>query len=496
MEALSIYSKLAVLAAVAALGLEGCRDQRLPTDDARGRPVAANVPSSEQSSRYIVTFVAEQVPADFAQRVAELGGTVDATLDSIGVATVTGLTSGAATQLAATPGVQAVEPDRVRTSEPTGLDAADASTEPPASATLAPADAAASPTAAQFYARQWNMRAIFADQAWAAGQLGSDDVVVAILDSGIDYTLPDLAGLVDLERSTSFTPDEDPVVAQLYPGRLPISDLHSHGTTVASVIASKGTVLAGINQHATLVAVKIANRFFEVSVAQWLRGLVYAADHGADVINLSDRMIFDKHTDHGVVAAFNRAAKYVFRKGAVFVASAGNDVADLDHNRDQVVLPCEAPHVICVAATGPTSTAGVNGPWVDVDAFVAGYSNYGRSAVDVAAPGGAGIKGIPDPDLSGTRNRRVWALCTTTPTEVSFPACRNHQPITQPFGTTYSAAHVSGLAALLVAQLGHGNPALIRARILQSADDLGEPGTDPYYGKGRINIARALGVVP
>jgi hypothetical protein len=54
---------------------------------------------------------------------------------------------------------------------------------------------------------------------------------------------------------------------------------------------------------------------------------------------------------------------------------------------------------------------------------------------------------------------------------------------------------VAGLAALLVAQLGHGNPALIASRIMQSADDLGEPGTDPYYGKGRINVARALGVL-
>src|SRR5438067_10638652 len=58
-----------------------------------------------------------------------------------------------------------------------------------------------------------------------------------------------------------------------------------------------------------------------------------------------------------------------------------------------------------------------------------------------------------------------------------------------------SAPHVAGLAALLVAQLGHGNPALIRARILQSADDLGDPGVDPYYGKGRINVARALGLI-
>jgi len=69
------------------------------------------------------------------------------------------------------------------------------------------------------------------------------------------------------------------------------------------------------------------------------------------------------------------------------------------------------------------------------------------------------------------------------------------QAIAQPVGTSFAAPHVAGLAALLVAQLGHGNPALIRARILQSVDDLGEPGVDPYYGKGRVNVARALGLI-
>ena len=62
-------------------------------------------------------------------------------------------------------------------------------------------------------------------------------------------------------------------------------------------------------------------------------------------------------------------------------------------------------------------------------------------------------------------------------------------------GTSFSAAHTTGLAALLVQQLGHGKPAQIRERILQSADDLGQPGTDPYYGRGRINIARALRLI-
>jgi subtilisin family serine protease len=234
--------------------------------------------------------------------------------------------------------------------------------------------------------------------------------------------------------------------------------------------------------------VKIWNRFAQGSIAQFLSGLVYAADQGADVINMS---AFDMPTDRGIVEATNRAANYAFRKGAVLVSGAGDAGADLDHNGDLVALPCEAPHVLCASATGPTSAAGVTGPWVDVDGFVALYSNYGRSAIDVAAPGGTADPADPPRLQFG----RIWIPCTTTPTEGALPACLRGQAIAQPFGTSLSAAHVSGLAALLVAQLGHGQPALIRERILQSADDLGQPGTDPYYGKGRINIARALGLI-
>ena len=175
-----------------------------------------------------------------------------------------------------------------------------------------------------------------------------------------------------------------------------------------------------------------------------------------------------------------------------------NDSADLDHNGDRVRLPCEAANTVCVSATGPTGAAGVNGPWDNVDA-PAPYSAFGRSAVHLAAPGGAGEVGA---------FRRVWLPCPTTPTQgTGPPACRGARrtaceagdlancSLAQSRGTSFAAPHVAGLAALLVAKHGKGNPALIRAKILQSADDLGEPGTDPYYGKGRINIARALGVI-
>ena len=473
---------LKLIALVAILALQACHDQRGPTEPARRAVLTASVAPAEQDGRYLVVFAAERVPADFGDRVANLGGSVEASVDSIGAAAVTGLSQEAALELAAAADIRAVEPDPTTRAQDDD-EAAAASGEPVVSDMTVLADATASPTGAQFYARQWNLRAVFAPEAWAAGFLGSRDVVVAILDTGIDYANPDLAGLVDLDRSISLVPED---VTRHYPGRLPFSDLFWHGTAVASAVASNGSVLAGVNRYVTLLAVKVADSTNTHTASRLIRGIVYAADHGADVINVSRGSQRHKSQSPGTVAAFERAVNYAFRKGALVVSVPFNDAADLDHNGDIVRLPCEAGNAICAAATGPTGAGGVNGPWADVDA-PAPYTAFGRSAISVAAPGGTGDPG---------QFRRFWALCTTTPTVTTIPpACRAHQPIVQGAGTSFAAPTVAGLAALLVSQLGHGNPALIRARILQSADDLGEVGTDPYYGKGRINVARALGLI-
>ena len=472
-----------IIALSAALGLQACQDQRGPAAPAPRRILAANVTPPDPAGRHLVVFTAERVPADFGERAARLGGAVENSLDNIGVAAVTGLSEAAAAELAASADVRAVEPDVATALRNEDVEAEGAAADEVVSEALAPADATASPAAAQFYARQWNLRAVFAPEAWAAGHLGSRDVVVAILDTGIDYANPDLVGLVDLGRSISLVPED---VTRHYPGRLPFSDLFQHGTFVASIVASNAQRVAGVNRYVTLLAVKIADSTgLQTTASLLLSGIVYATDQGADVINISNGLEFNKSANPGIVAAFQRAVNYAFRKGALLVSVPFNDAADLDHNGDLVRLPCEAANAICVAATGPTGAAGVNGPWQNVDA-PAWYTAFGRSAVDVAAPGGAG----PPPTVN------VWLPCTTTPTQTTGrPDCRAGLAITHSRGTSFAAPHVAGLAALLVAQLGHGNPALIRARILQSADDLGQPGTDPYYGKGRINIARALGIV-
>jgi subtilisin family serine protease len=496
----SVLTHCSVALALVAVVLGGCSDKPVPAAPDGDRPFMHAQVSQQEAGRYLVLFAAERVPADFVARVERGGGAVEASLDDIGVAVVTGLTEAAAAELAAEEGVRAVEPDAVVTMSGGDAEAAEAVGEETPGEPFAPADATASPTAAAFYARQWNMRAVFADQAWAAGHLGSRDVVVAILDTGIDYLHPDLVGLVDLERSKSFVPREEQDVAAIFPGRLPFSDLFWHGTAAASIVASNAKVVGGVNRYVTLIAVKVARTSQDGLFGRLLAGIVYAADQGADVISVSRGHQIDKSESPGLVAAGERVMNYAFRKGALVVSLPFNDAADLDHNGDRVRLPCEGANVICTSATAPTDAASKEGPWTDVDAR-APYSAFGRSAVDVAAPGGAGA-GFPN------LHTKVWLPCTTTwiattgPEACRRPECRSldvktlveKECLGRGIGTSWASPTVAGLAALLVAQLGHGNPALIRQRILESADDLGEPGTDPYYGKGRINIARALGV--
>jgi subtilisin family serine protease len=451
-------------------------------------PSLSGATGSNAEGRYLVVFKSGQSSgASFQQAVQAAGGQVEGLQPDLGFAVVSGLSPDAANRVKAVTDVSSMDPDMEFSVEPSS------DVEALAAAADLRTESATAPQTALLFGRQWNMRAVFANTAWAAGFLGSPDVSVAILDTGIDYTWPDLRGRVDTSRSISLRPTDDTLVDRWFPGRNHISDLAAHGTLVSSIVASNSGFFAGVTTQTTLFGVKVCTVFGTCSTAAIFNGIKYAVDHGADVINMSLGGGFPKNALPGFVAVINRVFNYANKAGVLIVVAAGNSSIDLDHDGNFYATYCNSPHVICVSATGPTSAATANGPFINPDAF-APYSNFGRSAISLAAPGG----GISSNNVlvSGPCSSATLFFDDSTHTILGRLCPPPGLFLVRGNGTSFSAPHVTGAAAQLVALLGHGRASQIRARLQQSADDIGAPGKDPLFGKGRLNVARAVGANP
>jgi lantibiotic leader peptide-processing serine protease len=350
---------------------------------------------------------------------------------------------------------------------------------------------------------QWNLKLIRADQAAAAGFRGSNLVRarVAVIDSGIVTTMPDLVPNLNLALSVSFVPGEtlDPP-----PG------IFNHGTHVAGIIAASvnGLGIQGVASEAEIVAVKVLSaNTGRGSFGQIIAGIEYASgpEVHADIINMSLGAVFDpgKRGFGPLIAALNRAVNHATARGTLVISAAGNDGLNL--NGKVVSVPAQSGNGMAVSAT--TSYAfGVN-PDQAVTEYFASYSNYGESVVGVAGPGG-------DTPLYGTTIGsyacRVWLPNAnrgaggwmTNPCyifdEVMSPGGWAASGTSKVYyyyfaaGTSMAAPHVSGVAALVVGKYGHMSPALLRAILEQSSIDLWKPGSDPWTGKGRVDAVRAL----
>jgi subtilisin family serine protease len=481
--------------AVIVAGLAACDNASDPTTVPQ-HPQFAAARVKAQTTRYLITFKST-MPRAFEARVKALGGKVSLKDDALGFAAVSGLDDQEAQSLVRDGFAQDAEVEPVIQLDPVS---SQKSTRPRSGRITSPSNPAGAFLFSVFPI-QWNMLAVHADEAWAAGKLGSADVSVGILDTGLDYTHPDLAGHVDLTRSVDMVNEADSIAKYFGPGRHPISDLNSHGSHTGTVVSSNAFISAGITSQTTLVGVKVCTMRGSCPTASVLAGMRYAVDAGVSVINMSLGGTFSKSGAKGFNAVINRAFNYAKRNGVLMVVSAGNAGSDLDHNGNAFSAYCDAPHVICVSALGPTGE-GAFGPFVDVDAFASFFSNFGRSAITVGAPGG---NVVLDAQGNIADLTPVWSSCSTTgldfgtltpgPTDppIGLFCPPQFLPIVGFVGTSQAAPHVTGLAASLIAEGVHGVSQL-RAAIIKGADDLGPKGTDPFYGRGRINVAASLGV--
>ena len=403
-----------------------------------------------------------RVPRDLQAAVEARGGVVQWSDQEIGVVTTSGLSDAAAAQLAARPDVDGIHRDvEVRWLPP--------AERYHAQAIEAPAGEANQSSAFFFSFYQWNIRQIRADAAWLTTNAGAG-ALVCILDTGIDPEHIDLFGRVDLANSTSFVPTE-PF----------LDDLNTHGTFVASLVTSNGLGMASVAPDARLCAVKVLDETGSGSFAGVIAGMMHAARVGADVINLSLGAYFSKKEPGArqLVRALQRAVDFATRRGSLVVAAAGNDAINLDRDaRDFIHVPSQLDDVLSVGATAPFNQT-------NFDAL-ASYTNFGRTGVDVMAPGG---DLLPGGDVIFGRDL-VLSACSHFQRQLPFPCSQTSYVLGA--GTSFAAPHAAGAAAVAESQRRSNQSAeRLSDCVTRGADDLGRRGVDRLYGKGRVNVLGA-----
>ena len=439
------------------------------TADSPTEPAAPAYSTSGVAGAVVVFHDTASIPAAGVDLIESLGGVVSTRLDSIGVV-FAALDAGALAAVAASDLVQQVGVDREVNWLP-GLRIG----APVAADNFTPASHQ-DPTQVGRWAYQWNMRVIQADQAWADGFFGAPGIKVAILDTGIDYTNRELVGLVDMTLSRSFVP------ATAAPGDQPFMDDHFHGTHVASSVVTNNITVAGVAPHTTLVAVKVLSAAGS-GLFEWVTaGIVYAADADANVINMSLGAQLHEQDDAALIETMSRAVRYAERQRTIVISAAGNDAMNIDEP-NVFYAPCELS-TICVSATGPLNQQNFDQP--------AGYTNFGVNGITVAAPGG----NTSDTETSVNQDL-ILGACSTRTTQPTLAPCRASGGPAGYFyafaaGTSMATPHVSGVAAMILAQSPNIPFNALRNKIIDGAEDLGAAGRDDFYGHGRVNVYRSL----
>ncbi|WP_353931411.1 S8 family peptidase [Okeanomitos corallinicola TIOX110] len=281
----------------------------------------------------------------------------------------------------------------------------------------------------QYYSKQWNLHKIGIEGAWT--QTKGSGITVAVIDTGITK-VRDLQE-TKFVKGYDFVNDTETA-----------NDDNGHGTHVAGTVAQATNNkygVAGVAYEANLMPLKVLSSDGGGTVADIAEAIKFAANNGADVINMS-------LGGGGESQLMKEAIQYAYNKGVVIVAAAGNE------NTDGASYPARYPQVISVSAFG-------------ADGEKAPYSNFG-AGVDISAPGGSD---------SGT-------ILQETIDEQGQGVFLGLQ------GTSMAAPHVAGVAALVKAA-GINEPEEILKVLQQSARVIQDDGLN-YYGAGQLNAEAAV----
>lgn len=437
---------------------------------------------------YIVEFGNNGVvPQSLQQAVEQAGGRIARVQKSMGLALVTGLTPAAANALRSSGTAALILPNVRRQYVRDPLRPSQVAVRLLTSTSRAPRlTPLADPRTAQFFhaGLQWNMTTIRADSAWQVSSQGSG-MKVFILDSGVDTAHIDLAGRVNTTLSTSFAfnPTDTAGATPLPFGH----DSVGHGTFVSSLIASNSLGVAAVAPQAQLVMVRVLDDQGAGDDFTVITGILYAADHGADVVNVSLGGYLRRSNpfDLAVADLTQRAIDYATARGALVVAAAGNEAVNSNtatgpHGSyaDSVhVLAGGIRQVISVGATGP-----VNGENFD---SIAVYSNFGKVDVAVFAPGG----GLVNLDSANARDLVIGACSAAL-----FSVCADERHYVSNAGTSFSSPLVAAEAAVIKAQAHtKPTPSQLEKCILSSADaPKGKSKPDINYNFGRIDVLNGV----
>ncbi|MCY1079077.1 S8 family serine peptidase [Archangium lansingense] len=433
--------------AVLALAMAACTSpSESEGTEAKGAPAvdtSRRVLAEEEPGGIVVDFKDGTTEAEFDAWEADWGvdvefNSVEGQRTGVTIARGVGDVDAALVRILQHPAVESAEPLRIY-SVPPGEEAVlelDSSLEESSKDGFTPND--------PDYPKQWNLRMIQMPSAWKESR--GKGVVVAVLDTGIAYEdhddfkqVPDLKG-AKFKTGYDFVNDDEHA-----------NDDHGHGTHVAGTIAqvtNNGQGVAGVAFEATLMPVKVLNHFGSGTSADIAEAIRFAADNGANVINMS-------LGGGGYSKVMADAVEYARKKGVTVVAAAGNA------GRPRVEFPAAYPGAVAVSAVGPGSTR-------------APYSSYGKE-LDIAAPGGDKRQG----DAGGILQN------TIDPRDPSRSVYAAYQ------GTSMATPHVAAVAALLYAE-GASGPDEVEKALYAGAKRMGEQAWTEEYGHGLLDAQASL----